>query len=124
MFKIDRAADLAGLSRDERFKREHDLYESLTDAQKKMYDDMAAEDKKRHALEMELYKEGKYVPGKIPYPEAKKDVEMKEEEKAPVEKAPKKKAPVEEKEPTKEKKTKAKSSSSSDSFDLGDESDD
>jgi len=42
MFKIERAADLTGLSRDERFKKEAALYKALSDEERKKYDDMAA----------------------------------------------------------------------------------
>jgi hypothetical protein len=114
MFKIDRAADLTGLSRDERFKKEGALYKALSDAERKKYDDMAAEDKKRHARETELYKAGKFVPGVKAVAELKKEIEPKKEEET---KAPKKKkAAVEE-----EKKD--ESSSDEDSFSLGADSD-
>jgi hypothetical protein len=131
MFKIDRAADLAGYSRDDRFAREKELYASLTDAQKEVYTNMALEDRKRWATETALYKEGKYVPGQIPLPESKKEPEAKarkepepkEEEKVAAEKPAKKNKTVhfagekeKEKEPEKEKdKKKAKKAESSDS---------
>jgi hypothetical protein len=138
MFKIDRAADLAGLSRDERFKKEKALYDALSDAQKKKYDDMAVKDKERNAREMELYKKGLFVPGKTPLPEVAMEADPKEEEKPAPEKEAKKKkskpAPKEdEKEKEKDRKKKKapknkdsseSSSSDSESYALGISSDD
>lgn len=134
MFKIVRAADFVGLGRDERFKREKELWDALTEDQQKVYTEMYEEDKKRLAREMELYKKGEFKPGKTPLPEIRKEAE-------PAKEAPKvspvkvvkrtKKAPEEEeKKPKKAPAKKAlsssssSSSSSSDKFDLGIESDD
>ena len=129
MFKIDRAADLAGLSRDDRFKREKELWNELTETQKNIYMAMYDEDKKRFARETELYKKGEFVPGKTPLPEIKRDPEpAKEEPKTASIPTVKKKKKVSEEEKKKTKKTTHKkpssSSSSSDDCSMGEDSDD
>ena len=93
MFKLARSADFAGLSRDDRQKKEKEMFNALTPEQLKVYEDQVVEDEKRYAREMALYEKGEYVPSKVvvqppaPASETKGDVAVAEKKKKPTRKA-------------------------------------